>query len=135
MKTKTLNKLNNVLKGLELSKEQKQMLVEVFDEIGSDSATGGGSEFKYVDINPDTGIVTFNGVQYECDIRIDGDDYITIKNTKLFNDLAKDIKPIIITLKTDGTFMIANTMYKLDVNNIICMYNVQSLQATIVFEP
>lgn len=42
MKTKTLNKLNNVLKGLELSKEQKQMLVEVFDEIGSDSATGGG---------------------------------------------------------------------------------------------
>lgn len=39
MKEQTLNKLNNVLKGLILSKEQKQQLVEVFDEV---SSSGGG---------------------------------------------------------------------------------------------
>lgn len=52
MKTKTLNKLNNVLKGLELSKEQKQMLVEVFDEIGNNSgdASGGSSNVLYIDL-------------------------------------------------------------------------------------
>jgi hypothetical protein len=49
MKTKTLNKLNNVLKGLELSKEQKQILVEVFDEISSNSG-GGQSNTVYVNM-------------------------------------------------------------------------------------
>ena len=121
MKTKTLNKLNNVLKGLELSKEQKQMLVEVFDEIGSDSATGGGSEFKYVDINPDTGIVTFNGVQYQCDI-VDKSPTFEIINEQLYNELNKDIKPIILTggNTTENAFIFPVTSYIHKFNTVLC---------------
>lgn len=48
MKEQTLNKLNNVLKGLVLSKEQKQQLVEVFDEV---SSSGGGSGIKQTSVD------------------------------------------------------------------------------------
>lgn len=96
---------------------------------------GGGSEFKYVDINFEISIIEFNGVQYEYDVQINGKNNVIIRNTKLFNDLAKDIKPIIITDRKTGNFIIAHTTYLLDANMIDCIYNVPDVQANITFVP
>lgn len=97
MKTKTFNKLNNVLKGLELSKEQKQMLVEVFDEIGNNSgdASGGSSNVLYIDsisewtkepiLKVEDIVITMSNMSYETDE--DGLTVSRIVNKQLYDTL------------------------------------------------
>ena len=82
---------------------------------------GGGSEFKYVDLNPDTGIVTFNGVQYQCDI-VDKSPTFEVINEELYNELNKDYKPIILkgSNTTESTFMFPITSYLPQYNNVLC---------------
>ena len=99
MNKSTLAKLNNVLKGLELSKEQKQMLVEVFDEIGSNSNGGSGSGggesgtiyvnmITYYEQEPIIKIDDYEIAMSECTIIQESNStVIKIYNTELYNRL------------------------------------------------
>lgn len=63
MDNKLRNKLNNVLKGLILSKEQKKELVEVFEEISTSTSGNNGNDLIiYLDTN--NGTIKINDFVY-----------------------------------------------------------------------
>ena len=81
--------------------------------------------------------MTFNGVQYQCDI-VDKSPTFEIINEQLYNELNKDIKPIILTggNTTENAFMFPTTNYMQQYNVIVCSIpsNIHDL-INYVFQP
>ena len=98
MKKETKNKLDNVLKGLILSKEQKQQLIDVFEDV-SESGNGGGITedsigILYIEPKSETKVLIGNPQfeeAFEADIEINEALemlIITIHNENLYNYLS-----------------------------------------------
>lgn len=93
MNDKTRNKLNHILEAVPMSREHKNMLVEVFDEVSAGS--GGGSNETYdIILNTKTNKVSFQNIEYDCNIEItnDGGSFIDVTNNELRKVLVDHIK-------------------------------------------
>ena len=94
MNDKTRNKLNHILEAVPMSREHKNMLVEVFDEVSA--GTGGGSNETYdIILNTKTNKVSFQNIEYNCNIELinEGDKiYFNVANNELRKVLADYIK-------------------------------------------
>ena len=67
MTDKTRNKRNHILEAVPMSREHKNMLVEVFDEMSA-GAGGGSNEKVAIDIDLTNNKVCFQGVEYTCEM-------------------------------------------------------------------
>lgn len=92
MNDKTRNKLNYVLEAVPMSREHKNMLVEVFDEVSAGAGGGGNKETYDININLNTNKVYFKNTEYDCSIEQSNDNnnlYIGITNKELNKVLAE----------------------------------------------
>lgn len=93
MNDKTRNKLNHILEAVPMSREHKNMLVEVFDEVSA--GTGGRSNETYdIILNTKTNKVYFQNIEYNCNIEIntDGGVFIDVTNNELHKVLIDHLK-------------------------------------------
>lgn len=95
MNDKTRNKLNHILEAVPMSREHKNILVEVFDEVSAGS--GGGSNETYdIILNTKTNKVYFQNIEYNCNIEItggtDSNAFIDVTNNELHKVLVDHIK-------------------------------------------
>lgn len=94
MNDKTRNKLNHILEAVPMSREHKNMLVEVFDEVSAGTSGGGNKETYDIILNTKTNKIYFQNIEYNCNIEItnDGGSFIDVTNNELHKVLIDHLK-------------------------------------------